>query len=145
MEIRIMTIDDYDTVYQLWSGTNGMGMRSLDDSKAGIEKFINRNPTTNFVAVINDIIVGVTLSGHDGRRGYIYHTAVKNEFRRKGIGKALINAVYDSMKNEDINKVSLVVFKANETGNAFWKFQGWEQRMDLNYYNILDMKGRCNK
>ncbi|MDF2685073.1 MAG: GCN5-related N-acetyltransferase [Clostridia bacterium] len=135
MEIRIMTIDDYDTVYQLWSGTNGMGMRSLDDSKAGIEKFINRNPTTNFVTVINDIIVGVTLSGHDGRRGYIYHTAVKNEFRRKGIGKALINAVYDSMKNEDINKVSLVVFKANETGNAFWKFQGWEQRMDLNYYN----------
>jgi ribosomal protein S18 acetylase RimI-like enzyme len=131
-----MTIGDYETVHRLWSETKGMGMRSIDDSKEGIQKFLMRNPNTCFVAAVDDKIVGVTLSGHDGRRGYIYHTAVKNEYRGQGIGKVLINAVYDGMKAEGINKVCLVVFKNNEKGNAFWKSQGWEQREDLNYYNI---------
>ena len=130
-----MTIADYEQVYQLWSDTKGMGMRSLDDSKLGIEKFLKRNPNTNFVAVKNGKIIGITLSGHDGRRGCIYHTAVKIEFRGQGIGKALIAAVCNAMKNEGINKLFLVAFKTNEKGNAFWQSQNWELRTDLNYCN----------
>lgn len=136
MNIRIMTMEDYEAVYRLWTNTNGVGMRSLDDSPAGIEKFLRRNPNTNFVAEVGQEIVGVTLSGHDGRRGYIYHTAVKPEFRGQGIGKALIDAVLRAMENEGINKVALVVFKTNELGNGFWQSQGWEHRLDLNYYNL---------
>jgi ribosomal protein S18 acetylase RimI-like enzyme len=135
MEIRVMTIEDYDSVYKLWSNTAGIGMRSLDDSREGISKFLLRNPTSNFVAVMNNEIVGVILSGHDGRRGYIYHALVTADFRGQGIGKALTEAVYAALKEEGINKIGLVVFKNNEIGNPFWKSQGWEQRTDLNYYN----------
>jgi N-acetylglutamate synthase len=135
MEIRIMTIEDYEEVYKLWSNTAGVGMRSLDDSTEGISKFLQRNPTSNFVAVIKDEIVGVILSGNDGRRGYIYHAVVKVEFRGQGIGKALIQAVYKALRDEGINKIGLVVFKTNAIGNPFWQSQGWEERTDLNYYN----------
>ena len=135
MEIKIMIIDDYEKVYQLWSNTNGMGMRSLDDSKEGISKFLLRNPTSNFVAVINGEIVGIILCGHDGRRGYIYHTAVKSNYRGHGIGKLLLEAVYYALEKEGIAKSGLVVFKTNEIGNQFWKSQGWEERTDLNYYS----------
>jgi ribosomal protein S18 acetylase RimI-like enzyme len=135
MEIRIMTIEDYESVYKLWSNTAGIGIRSLDDSREGISKFLLRNPTSNFVAVMNNEIVGVVLSGHDGRRGYIYHALVTADFRGQGIGKALTEAVYAALKEEGINKIGLVVFKNNEIGNPFWKSQGWEQRTDLNYYN----------
>jgi len=131
-----MTMEDYEDVYQLWTSTPGMGMRSLDDSSVGIEKFLKRNPNTNFVAEIEQEIVGVTLSGHDGRRGYIYHTAVKPSYRSRGIGKALVGAVYEAMAKEGINKIALVVFKTNDLGNEFWQRQGWEQRQDLNYYNL---------
>lgn len=135
MEIRNMTMEDYETVYKLWSNTSGIGMRSLDDSNEGISKFLKRNPTTSFVAVINNEIVGVILSGHDGRRGYIYHAVVKVEYRGQGIGKALIEAVYMALEKEGITKVALVAFKTNEIGNPFWQSQGWEERTDLNYYN----------
>lgn len=135
MEIRIMTIRDYEKVYRLWVNTDGVGIRSLDDSKDGISKFLQRNPTSNFVAVINNENVGVILSGHDGRRGYIYHAVVKAEFRGQGIGKALTEAVYKALEKEGVTKIGLVVFKTNEIGNPFWRSQGWEERTDLNYYS----------
>ncbi len=135
MEIKVMTIDDYEKVYQLWSNTSGMGLRSLDDSKMGISIFLLRNPTSNFVALINGEIVGIILCGHDGRRGYLYHTAVKSNYRGQGIGKALLEAVNYALEQEGINKAGLVVFKTNEIGNTFWQSQGWKERTDLNYYS----------
>ncbi|KUO76380.1 MAG: acetyltransferase [Clostridia bacterium BRH_c25] len=135
MEIRVMTIADYEKVYELWTSTAGMGMRSLDDSKEGIAKFLKRNPATNFVAIIDDMIIGVILSGHDGRRGYIYHTAVDIKYRGNGIGKTLVNRALGALEKEGINKVALVVFKSNSIGTAFWNAIGFEERIDLNYRN----------
>ncbi|HEY5583671.1 MAG TPA: GNAT family N-acetyltransferase [Ruminiclostridium sp.] len=136
MEIRTMTINDYKEVSKLWSNTAGMGMRSLDDSEAGIAKFLKRNSTTNFVAIRENQVVGVILGGHDGRRGYIYHTAVDIEYRGNGIGSKMVETVVIAFENEGINKAALVVFKTNDTGNQFWKSMGWEERLDLNYYNL---------
>jgi N-acetylglutamate synthase len=133
--VRLMAIEDYESVYSLWSETKGVGLRSLDDSKEGIEKFLKRNPTTSFVSEIDCEIAGVILCGHDGRRGYIYHTAVKKSERGKGIGKELTKYAYKALESEGIKKGTLVVFKANEIGNSFWKSQGWQQREDLNYYS----------
>ena len=49
--IRTMTIDDYDEVYALWKKIRGFGIRSIDDSREGVERFLKRNPTTSVVAV----------------------------------------------------------------------------------------------
>ena len=133
--VRLMTIEDYERVYLLWSETKGVGLRNLDDSKEGIERFLKRNSTTSFVSEIDGEIVGIILCGHDGRRGYIYHTAVKESERSKGIGKELTKYVYKALENEGITKGALVVFKTNEIGNSFWKSQGWQEREDLNYYS----------
>ena len=136
MVIRPMSIEDYNNVYSLWSATAGMGMRSLDDSPEGITGFLLRNPSTCFVAELEDEIVGVILCGHDGRRGYIYHTAVKPACRKSGTGKALVNAAIDALKKEKINKVALVAFTSNNTGNAFWEHIGFEACNDLVYRNL---------
>ncbi|WP_407308546.1 GNAT family N-acetyltransferase [Desulfosporosinus sp. SB140] len=136
MKIRVMSIEDYDKVYQLWTNTEGMGMRSLDDSLEGIEKFLKRNPTTNYIAQIENRIIGVILCGHDGRRGYIYHTAVSPDFRGKGIGKALVNATLSALRLEEINKVALVAFASNDLGNKFWESIGFIKRNDLIYRNL---------
>lgn len=135
MEIRLMTIEDYDAVFALWS-TPGMRLRSGDDSREGIAKFLEKNPTSNFVAVIDGEIVGVILCGMDGRRAYIYHTTVKEPLRGKGIGKALLAEVYKAIRAAGIRKNGLLVIKENEIGNAFWRSQGWEERKDVIYYSI---------
>ena len=123
MEIRNMTINDYDEVYNLWINTPGMGLNNIDDSRDGIERYLKRNPET------------CLLSGHDGRRGYIHHTAVAVTERRQGIGKALLNRVLNALEKEGINKVALVAFSKNEIGNRFWEKNGFIVRDDLVYRN----------
>ncbi len=135
MEIRTMTIEDYDGVYALWMSCTGMGLNNLDDSREGIEKFLKRNPNTCFVAVAEDNIVGVIMAGNDGRRGYIYHTSVNPSCRHQKIGTKLVDAALEALSKEGINKVALVVFDRNETGNAFWEEQGFTVRNDLVYRN----------
>jgi len=56
-------------------------------------------------------------------------------YRGRGIGTKLVEAVYKALEKEEITKVALVVFKNNNIGNPFWKSIGWEERIDLNYYN----------
>jgi len=136
MKIRLMSVNDYEKVYQLWTNTDGMGIRSIDDSFEGIAKFLKRNPTTNFVAEWDNNIIGVILCGNDGRRGYIYHAAVKNEYRRNGVGKTLVGAVIDALKIEGINKIGLVAFSSNHSGNEFWQSLGFYERTDLVYRNF---------
>ena len=131
MEIRIMTADDYERVYDLWLNTPGMGLNNLDDTKEGIGRFLARNPNTCFVAEKDGELAGVILSGHDARRGYIYHMAVERGGQRQGTGEALLNAALAALKGEGISRVSLLVFRDNEKGNAFWEKQGFKVREDV--------------
>ena len=135
MKIRTMSISDYADVYNLWLSCKGMGLNSLDDSRDGIEKFLKRNPDTCFVAEVDNRIVGSILAGNDGRRGYIYHTAVSPQYQQHGIGSTLVDTAIDALKKLDINKIALVVFDKNDNGNAFWEKQGFTERNDLIYRN----------
>ena len=108
MKIRVMNISDYKQVYQLWLSCSGIGLNNLDDSKEGIERFLNRNPETCFVAEIEQTIIGVIIAGNDGRRGYIYHTAVNPNYRHQGIANKLVNEVMGKLKALGINKAALL-------------------------------------
>lgn len=134
--IRKMTPDDYDGVYALWSTIAGFAIRSIDDSKEGVTKFLKRNPETSVVAVSDGKIVGAILCGHDGRRGCLYHVCVNRDYRLNGIGKAMVVFCMKALQAEGINKVSLIAFTKNDIGNAFWKKLIWTKRDDLNYYDF---------
>ena len=134
--IRPMIIDDYNEVYELWMAIQGFAIRSIDDSRDGVEAFLKRNPTTSVVAIENGKIVGAILCGHDGRRGCFYHVCVHPDYRLRGIGKAMVVFCMNALKDEKINKVSLIAFTQNDIGNAFWKGIGWTKREDLNYYDF---------
>jgi N-acetylglutamate synthase len=137
MTIRTMTIEDFEQVHALWMTIKGFGIRSIDDSKEGVERFLKRNPTTSVVAEIDNKIVGSILCGHDGRRGCFYHVCVDEKYRRHGIGKAMVVYAMQALKREKINKVSLIAFTVNDIGNAFWNTIEWTERKDLNYYEFV--------
>ena len=117
MQIRTMQMEDYDAVFALWKSCSGMGLNDVDDSRSGIERFLQRNPETCLVAVEETAVIGAILVGSDGRRAYIYHTAVAPERQKQGIGSQL-------------------VFSRNQSGNAFWEKQGFSVREDLTYRNL---------
>ncbi len=136
-QVRTMTTEDYEGVRVLWMTIKGFGIRSIDDSKIGVERFLKRNPTTSVVAVEDGMIVGAILCGHDGRRGCLYHVCVREDCRMQGIGQAMVVYCMERLKEEKISKVSLIAFTANDVGNAFWKRIGWTRREDLNYYDFV--------
>ena len=136
MKIREMKIEDYDKVYALWNTIHGFGIRSVDDSREGIERFLKWNPGLSVVAEENGEIVGAILCGSDGRRGCLYHVCVHKDYRRQGIGKTMVVWCMEKLKELQINKVSLIAFTQNDIGNAFWKEIGWTKREDLNYYDF---------
>lgn len=135
MEIRNLTIADYDNVYALWMSCRNMGFNDVDDSREGIKKYLDRNPNTSFAAYIDGELAGVIMAGHDGRRGFIHHMCVSEKFRKRGIGRKLVEAALDALKGEGISKVALVAFGYNEAGNAFWEKMGFTVREDLVYRN----------
>ena len=135
--VRTMQIEDYDSVYELWMTIKGFSIRSIDDSRVGVERFLERNPSTSVVAEMDGRVVGAILCGHDGRRGCLYHVCVHEAYRMLGIGKAMVVACMNALKEEEISKVSLIAFTKNDVGNAFWKCIGWTKREDLNYYDFV--------
>ncbi|MBR6791162.1 MAG: GNAT family N-acetyltransferase [Oscillospiraceae bacterium] len=136
-----MSAADYDAVHALWLSCPGMGLNSVDDSEEGIARYLSRNPDTCFVAEKDGTVVGAILTGHDGRRGMIYHTAVRPGYRGMGIGRALVDAALQALRDEGISKVNLVAFSRNKGGNAFWEKMGFIERTDLTYRNrtLVDM------
>lgn len=135
--VRTMTEADYEGVHALWMTIRGFAIRSIDDSREGVERFLKRNPSTSVVAIADGQIVGAILCGHDGRRGCLYHVCVREDHRRRGIGKAMVVFCMERLKEEQISKVSLIAFTVNDVGNAFWKQIGWTKREDLNYYDFV--------
>ena len=113
MKVTPMKISDYEDAYEIWRSCVGMRLNNLDDSKNGVEAFLKRNPETCFVAAEEGRLVGVIMAGHDGRRGYIYHTAVCPNQRNRGIASALVNKVPEAMTMIGIHKIGLVVFERN--------------------------------
>ena len=136
-KIRSVTIADYNSIFELWNSTeqSRRALNQVDDSREGVERYLRRNPDTCFAAVADDKIVGVILSGHDGRRGMIHHLCVHPDFRRMGIASRLVSSAEEALRKENIHKIFGLVFKNNAAANDFWESRGYTTRTDLNYRN----------
>ena len=137
INIRVMAPEDNDKVYQLWLSITGFGIRSVDDSREGVARFLKRNPTTSVVAEQNGRIVGSIMCGHDGRTGCFYHVCVARDYRKHGVGYRMVRFAVRALIEEGVSKVTLIAFKENQVGNVFWKSLGWTQREDVNYYDLI--------
>ena len=141
--IRLVTIDDYDSIYALWCSTeqSKRALNPVDDSREGIDRYLKRNPNTCFLALSKDgsgdapEVVGVILTGHDGRRAIIHHLCVHPSYRRQGIASQLVHEAEEALKREGISKIFGLVFKDNDTANSFWEKEGYSLRTNLNYRN----------
>ena len=130
IQLREMTIDDYQAVYALWSASEGIGLSDAD-SKEGIMRFMEHNPGLSYVAMDGDRVVGAALCGQDGRRGYIHHLAVANSYRRQGIGRSLVSRCMFALMQIGIAKCHLFVFDQNQGAIDFWNKVGWTERVEL--------------
>ena len=133
--IRAMMIEDYEGVYKLWKQTKGFGIRSIDDSREGLERFLRRNPTTSIVAEEEERLSAVFYADMT-EKWLLLSCSVAEEHRMKGIGTQMAKMAMDALRAEKINQVCLIAFTDNQVGNQFWEQSGWKRREDLNYYDF---------
>ncbi len=130
IEYKLMTIDDYDGVVELWKNTPGIEL-SRADERENIAYFLKHNPGLSFLALDGDQLVGTSLAGNDGRRGYLHHVVVAGPYRGQGIGAELVERSLEALQAEGIQKVHLFVVSTNEVGQRFWRNRGWRERVEL--------------
>jgi len=129
MKIREFRIDDYPMVRDLWQAA-GLILRPGDELE-DVKLKLQRDPDLFLVAVQDDRIVGSIMGGWDGRRGWIYHLAVKPEHQQKGIGVGLVREVEERLVAKGARKVNAQVYKWNERSSEFFKAIGYEPQPDL--------------
>ncbi len=126
-----MELGDLAEVIQFWQGMEGIGL-SESDSYSALSFYLQRNPGLSWVARNKGReLIGAVLCGHDGRRGYLHHLAVARDYRRKGIGRALVERCLSSLRELKILKCNVFLFNQNPEGQGFWKAMGWKGREDL--------------
>jgi N-acetylglutamate synthase len=135
IQLRTLSIDDYDEVRALWESVMPESLSDAD-SRDGVRRFLERNPDSSLVAAHEDVIVGVVLGGHDGRRGLIHHLAVADSVRRRGVGKVLLTECLKRLATAGIDKCHVLVFADNAAGNGFWRAIGAAERTELAVYSL---------
>ena len=126
MIIREFQPSDYAPALVLWSDADGVELAE-GDSESSILLYLARNPGLSKVAVREGNLIGAVLCGHDGRRGFIYHLAVKREERGHGVGKRLVQKCLEDLKREKIERVVILVDRENKDGLRFWTTGNWEE------------------
>ena len=142
IEIRPMILDDYDAAYALWDRTDGVGL-GPSDTREAVAAYLERNPGLSTVVMQEGQLVGAVLCGHDGRRGYLVHLALEPELRGRGYARRMVQSCLDKLKEQNIPRCHIFVFRENQNGREFWQHIGWYPRDDLGIMS-LDMDERLN-
>lgn len=139
IEIRPMKIEDYDEIFAMWQITTKRALSDAD-SRENIEFYLKRNPGMSQVALVDGKIVGTVLCGHDGRRGFIHHMAVAEEYRRHNIAKRMALTALEALVNDGIRKTHIFCYTNNNLGQSFWTALGWQKRDDVFVFSFTNDK-----
>lgn len=124
---------DYESVINLWKDA-GTGIRiQRSDAPAEILKKIARDPDLFLIACLDNEIIGTVIGGFDGRRGMIYHLAVKSEFRSQGVASLLMDEIEKRLVAKGCIRCYLFVTPDNKNGIQFYENRGWEKMTILPY------------
>ena len=140
IDFRALSVDDLEMVREILAATEGIALRDAD-SFEGMARFLERNPGLSAAAVDCDVLAGFVLCGHDGRRGYLHHLVVRNEYRGRGIARELVAACIRGLRAIGIYKTHIDVFVSNETAHAVWRKLGWTKRVDISRYSNVSVGG----
>lgn len=129
MRIKGMKDDDYRGLIDLWSSFPGNTMTGAD-SREEFCRFLEKNGDYCFAAFEGGRLAGSVMAGNDSRRGYIYHLAVDESMQGRGIGRMLMQASENALRDAGVEKAHLFIYTDNPAVR-FYQKTGWHRRTDI--------------
>lgn len=118
-------LQDYEQAAQLWRSVE-RGLRfGVSDTPAEIEKKKQHDPDLFLVAEEYGTILGTVIGGFDGRRGLVYHLAVAQTQRGRGIASQLLNELEARLKQKGCIRSLLLVHADNAPARALYEKLNW--------------------
>jgi ribosomal protein S18 acetylase RimI-like enzyme len=101
--------------------------------------FARRGPSsTILIGRTDDGIAATAMVGHDGHRGWVYYVAVDPVAQKQGLGRAIMAAAEDWLRQQGIAKVMLMVRPDNRQVQAFYETLGYDEQKRVIYSKWLD-------
>ena len=132
MIIRPYESADLDEVIALWKVVFP-NAPAHNDPFSDIQYKLKIQPELFFVAADDDNLVGTAMSGFDGHRGWVYYVAVHPDYRRRGIGTALMKEVERALVKMGCPKLNLQIRAGNAQVQSFYDSLGYsvEERISM--------------
>ncbi|MBR0713580.1 GNAT family acetyltransferase [Bradyrhizobium liaoningense] len=127
---------DIENVVALWQRC-GL-TRPWNDPHADIALARRRDNSTVLVGREGNAILATVMVGHDGHRGWVYYVAVDPDRRARGLGRAIMAAAEDWLREAGIQKLQLLVRRENAQANAFYASLGFAESTSVMFAKWLD-------
>jgi len=122
--IRPFQTVDQKAVIDLWQACNLT--RPWNNPQLDIARKLKVNPELLLVGTINGKIVATVMAGYEGHRGSVNYLGVHPDFRRKGYGKEMMQAVRDKLLAMGCPKINLNVRIGNNEALRFYEAIGFK-------------------
>jgi ribosomal protein S18 acetylase RimI-like enzyme len=128
-----LTTDDYDAVRELWE-LAGLPIRPGGrDSRAQFAAQLAGGTQTVIGARTGDRLVGVVMTTHDGRKGWINRLAVHPDYRRHGLGRRLIGEAERVLQRQGMRIIAALIEDGNDASLALFQQAGYSDYPGIHY------------
>ena len=124
---RSAVFADVDSILLFWKAAAEDSNRPIDSADA-VQRVIQRDPDALVLAWDGDRIVGSLVVGWDGWRCHLYRLAVLPEYRRRGIGTALLRRAEERFLAFGGTRADAMVLDDNDSAHGLWSRAGYTRQ-----------------
>src|SRR5882762_9294746 len=125
LTVKSAVAEDEQAVVALWRACDLVA--SYNDPVADF-RFAKAGPCSDVLVAVDDAgeVAGSVMVGHDGHRGWLYYVASRPTSRSKGVGRRMVQAAENWLRERGIVKVQLLVRETNTKVVSFYEHLGFE-------------------
>lgn len=124
MHIRVAGEGDAQAVLAVWDAARSAGA-DVTDGPEDYARLLARSPDAVLVAEEDGVVVGTVIAAWDGWRGAIARLAVLPSHRRRGVGRALVDAGEQRLRDHGARRVNVLVYSDDEGAADLWTERGY--------------------
>lgn len=136
MEMRTLTIDDYEDMVKLWIESALPFKPKGRDSRRAIANQMERDPSLFLGTFENSTLIGVVIGSYDYRKkGWINRLAVHPKHGRQGIGQRLITSMEKILKKKGATVICALIEETNQESITLFEKLGYISERSILYFS----------